>query len=83
VGQKIGMAIYRSFKLTAEDVGVPNTNIIGEDLSLVYGAEKRVNACTGEIVGVSSDKGAFEHNINAFNGCSGAVIFLIDRGQEG
>jgi hypothetical protein len=38
---------------------------------------------TGQIPNVSPGKEAFKHNINAFQGCAGAIIFLLDVDQEG
>lgn len=82
-GQKIGMAVYRNFTMTAEDVGMPIKSVKEELLKSIYGDEHQVNIYTGEITGVSPGKEAFQHNINTFRGCSGAVIFLLDLGQDG
>lgn len=54
-----------------------------DELRLIYGRENDVNVYTGQITHVSPDGTAFEHNINTFTGCSGSVVFLLDRDQEG
>ena len=81
VGQKIGMAVYRDFVVTAEDAGRPRNTLSVYDLRSIYGRENRVNVYTGQITHVSPDGKAFEHNVNTFAGCSGAVVFLLDEGQ--
>jgi hypothetical protein len=83
VGQKIGMAVYRNFEVTPEDAGMSPNSVTADELRQIFGREGRVNTYTGQIMNVSPDKTAFEHNINAFRGCSGAVIFLLDVDQEG
>ena len=83
LGQKIGMAVYRNFEVTPEDAGMPPNSITVDELRQIFGREGRVNIYTGQITNVSPGKEAFEHNINAFRGCSGAVIFLLDVDQEG
>ena len=83
LGQKIGMAVYRNFEVTPEDAGMSPNSITADELRQIFGREGRVNIYTGQITNVSPGKEAFEHNINAFRGCSGAVIFLLDVDQEG
>ena len=41
------------------------------------------NTCiyTGEITAIHTQKLSFEHSINTFCGCSGAIIFLLDTDQ--
>ena len=83
VGQKVGIAVFRSFELSADDTGMPSNSVTADELRQIFGREGRVNIYTGQITNVSPGKEAFEHNINAFRGCSGAVIFLLDVDQEG
>ena len=83
VGQKIGMAVYRNFEVTPEDAGMSPNSVTADELREIFGREGRVNIYTGQIMNVSPDNTAFEHNINSFRGCSGAVIFLLDVDQEG
>lgn len=82
VGQKIGMAVYRDFVVTAEDAGMPRNTLSSNYLRGIYGHENRVNIYTGQITHVSPNGKAFEHNINTFAGCSGAVVFLLDQDQD-
>lgn len=79
VGHKIGIAVYRTFDITHEDAGAP-INVRLED---VYGPKHQVCIYTGAVTEVSERSGTFCHSINTFEGCSGAVIFLLDKGQEG
>jgi hypothetical protein len=46
----------------------------------VYGDPFDVNIYIGEITHVGNKY--FEHNINTFPGCSGAIVFLVDRNQS-
>lgn len=82
-GQKIGIAVYRSFEIEANDAGLTQNSITTEELRQIFGSEGRVNIYTGQITNVSPGKEAFEHSINTFQGCSGAVIFLLDQNQQG
>ena len=82
-GQKIGMAIYRNFEVTPDDAGMSLATTTVEELRLIFGQENSVNIYTGQIVNVSQDQQTFEHNINSYRGCSGAVIFLLDHNQNG
>jgi len=82
VGQKIGIAVYRNFEIEAADAGLPENSITAEELRQIFGLVGRVNVYTGQITKVSPGGEAFEHSINTFRGCSGAVIFLLDQGQE-
>eukprot|EP00978_Attheya_sp_CCMP212_P007936 scaffold18449_cov49-Attheya_sp.AAC.4 len=49
-----------------------------------YGQKLQACIYTGEATEVSSAKNGqtFSHNINTFEGCSGAVVFLLDQNQE-
>lgn len=82
VGQKIGMAIYRTFEVMAADVGLPSNVLSPGELRLIFGQEDRTNVYTGQIMKIAPDKQVFEHNINSFGGCAGAVIFLLDLEQH-
>lgn len=83
VGQKVGMAVYRNFEVLPEDAGLLGSSISKEDLRNIYGHENRVNIYTGQITRVAPGGDAFEHNINTFRGCSGAIVFLLDIDQDG
>jgi hypothetical protein len=78
VGHKIGIAVYRTFDITHEDAGAP----ISVRLEDVYGPKHQVCIYTGEVTEVSEQSETFCHSINTFEGCSGAVIFLLDQDQE-
>jgi hypothetical protein len=83
VGQNIGIAVYRDFLVTAQDARRPRNTLSEDYLREKYGHENRVNIYTGNITHVSPDGKAFEHNINTFAGCSGAVVFLLAQDENG
>jgi hypothetical protein len=78
VGHKIGIAVYRTFDITHEDAKAPS-NLTLEDF---YGQKLQACIYTGEVTEISANGQSFSHNINTFEGCSGAVVFLLDRNQE-
>lgn len=47
-------------------------------MEAIYGSKGGVCIYTGEIRHISDNGVTFEHDINTFRGCSGAVIFLLD-----
>lgn len=81
-GQKIGMAVYRDFTITCKDAGMGPNSMTLDELEEIYGLYNQVNIYTGQIKSVSPDGRAFEHDINTFCGCSGAIVFLLDRDQD-
>jgi hypothetical protein len=79
VGHKIGIAVYRTFDITHEEAHAP----LGVNLLHVDGPKHQVCIYTGEGTEVSETRSeAFYHSINAIEGCSGAVIFLLDQGKD-
>ncbi|KAL3896270.1 MAG: hypothetical protein SGARI_007217 [Bacillariaceae sp.] len=78
VGDKIGIAVYRTFDITHKDAGAP----ISVRLEDVYGPKHQACIYTGEVTEISEHSETFCHSINTFEGCSGAVIFLLDQDQE-
>ena len=81
IGQKIGIAVFRDFAITCEDAGMRRNSVPLTELEAIYGLTDQVNIYTGEIKDISPDGRAFEHDINTFRGCSGAIVFLLDQGQ--
>jgi hypothetical protein len=77
-GHRIGVLVYRTFDITHEDAKAP----LNTDLVQVYG--QKVQACiyTGQVTEISANGRTFCHDINTFNGCSGAIIFQLDRNQS-
>jgi hypothetical protein len=51
------------------------------DLERYYGTDLESNIQTGTILAVSGDGSFFTHDINTYKGCSGAVVFLLDKNQ--
>lgn len=81
VGHEIGVAVFRDFVIKPEATGaVPD--MTDDQIKKAYGEMNTVNVYTGEITRISHDEFCFEHSINTFEGCSGAVVFLLDRHQD-
>jgi len=76
-GLKIGIAVYRTFEITAEDTSAA----AGVDVTKTFGKKNLVCVYTGEITQASRESVAFQHSINTFCGCSGAIVFLLDQNQ--
>ena len=82
VGQKIGIAVFSEHtptKVTASYNPDNPSNYSTETLREVFGEAKQNNIYTGKILLVG--KTHIEHDINSFTGCSGAIIFLLDKDQ--
>ena len=77
-GHRIGVLVYRTFDITHEDAKAP----LNTDLVQIYGQKFQVCIYTGQVTEISANGWTFCHNCNAFKGCSGAVIFLLDRNQS-
>lgn len=78
VGHKIGIAVYRTFDIDHVDAAAP----LSVDLGSVYGLKHQVCIYTGSVTEVSENGKTFCHSINTFEGCSGAVTFLLDEDQD-
>jgi hypothetical protein len=76
-GHRIGVLVYRTFDITHEDAKAP----LNTDLVQVYGEKFQVCIYAGKVTEISANGRTFCHNINTFKGCSGAIIFLLDRNQ--
>ncbi|CAB9522226.1 expressed unknown protein [Seminavis robusta] len=73
------MAVFRTFDIEPEDaVAPPETEMVE-----VYGTKNMTCIYTGEITEVHARGLSFEHSINTFCRCSGAVIFLLEEYQGG
>jgi len=77
-GHRIGVLVYRTFDITHDDAKAPRYT----DLLEVYGQKFQVCIYTGQVTELSANGRTFCHNINTFGGCSGAIIFLLDRNQS-
>jgi len=84
-GQKVGMAVVveEGFKPTKKKtiVGAFETEVeLSEaEIEKIYGKPGMVNIYTGEITYVGPQH--IEYTINAFTGCAGAIVFLLDVDQ--
>lgn len=81
VGQKIAILVFRDFDIAPEDTGI--ATIAPEKILEIFGKKGEVNIHTGEIKRVVEDGLCFKHDINAFEGCSGSIMFLLDQQPDG
>jgi hypothetical protein len=78
VGQKVGIAVYSVTGATQKTASAP-AHVTDEMLREVFGEARQTNIYTGEIKHVGTHH--LEYDVNSFNGCSGAVVFLLDKKQ--
>jgi hypothetical protein len=81
-GHKIGIVVHRFWDICREDAlfnGSENDWL--EKRKERFGEKGKPCVYTGQIIRVSDDGKTFEHNINTFKGCAGAIVFLLDRNQ--
>ena len=78
VGHKIGIAVFRTHEITHADADVARNSI---DLETIYGPVRQACIYTGNVTEMSANGKTFGHNINTFEGCSGAIVFLLDLNQ--
>ena len=83
VGQRVGIAVFNTVQPTAKSAS-PHPNVplplTPDQLKEIYGEalEKKVYAGTITFVGEHH----VEYDINAFEGCAGAIVFLLDVDQH-
>jgi len=83
-GQKIAVAILfnaasKPNQRTVAGAGENSKKISEQKLVDVYGLPNVVNIYTGKITHVGEQH--IEYDVNAFTGCSGAIVFLLDKDQ--
>jgi hypothetical protein len=84
IGQKVGIAIMftsesKPTSKTVAGVGEHSVRSNDTELEAIYGLPDVVNIYTGRITHIGSEH--IEYDINAFTGCSGASVFLLDQDQ--
>ena len=77
VGHAVAIVVNRSFDIANADAGVPPSFRV--NLVDIYGPKGNPCIYTGSVTEVSTNDKTFCHDINTFAGCSGAVVFLLDR----
>jgi hypothetical protein len=78
LGQCVGIAVCSEVGATPQSAEAPagtEEALIG----MIYGAADRVNIYAGRITFVGERH--IEYDFNTFGGCSGAVVFLTDKGH--
>jgi hypothetical protein len=76
-GHMIGMAVLREYNINHEDAGAPSSL----DLTSRYGSINQPCIYTVKVTEISENGKTFCHDINTFEGCSGAIVFLLDKDQ--
>ena len=81
-GQKIGICVWRSKDRISDEVEGTTGKLSEEEEKKFYGPARVPVILTGEVKAVYGDRRqVFAHNINTYAGCSGAIIFLLDKDQ--
>lgn len=75
VGLKIGIAVCRDFSVAPDKAG---KSVTQAQFDTAFGTEQ-LAIYTGEIIAL--EEHFFRHSINTYQGCSGAITFLLE-GQE-
>lgn len=75
------MTIYTEKEATVENSKAYKKSIPENSLHALYGYAENYNVYSGEIL--HSGDSHVEHNINCFQGCSGAIIFLLEGNHAG
>jgi hypothetical protein len=83
-GVKVGIAVLftpeaKPTRKSIAGVGVSEVDMKEKKIAKVYGHPNVVNIYTGKIKYVGTNH--IEYDFNSFTGCSGAVVFLLDRDQ--
>ena len=77
VGHKIGIAVFRTFQIAHDDAEAPRSMAMEQ----FYGTVGQPCIYTGTVTEISANGKTFGHNINTYTGCSGAIVFLLDKDQ--
>ncbi|CAB9506960.1 expressed unknown protein [Seminavis robusta] len=78
--QRVGIAVFTTVLPTAKSASPDPDNplkLTPVELSKIYGNAFEANIYTGKITFV----GKHEYDLNSFSGCSGAIVFLLDKNQ--
>ena len=81
-GLKVGIAVMfpkdaEPTQYTIAGAFEDRVDITDVEIKRIYGTHSQINIYTGEILYVGEDH--IEYNINSFTGCSGAIVFLLDK----
>ena len=78
-GHDITMLVHCLHGIDNKDAKAPTSM----DLMARYGPKQQACIHVGEVTEISADGKIFgHHDINTVEGCSGAVVFLLDEGQH-
>ncbi|CAB9529189.1 expressed unknown protein [Seminavis robusta] len=82
-GQKIGICVWRNEDRITNDVEGSAGQLSEAEQRKFYGPARVAVIQTGVVTAVyGSNREVFAHNINTYEGCSGAIIFLLDKDQS-
>ena len=76
------MSVFTEKEATMENSKAYRKNIaVSDSLHAFFGYAENYNVYTGKIL--HADEHCIEHDINCFEGCSGAVLFLLEDEYAG
>ena len=83
VGQKVGVAVWSDIGANPENLSAGDEGLSQAEISEIFGPPNRLAIYCGSIVLVDDgDDGAtIEHDVNTYQNCSGAILFLLDKDQ--
>mmetsp|Transcript_14219 Transcript_14219/g.39425 ORF Transcript_14219/g.39425 Transcript_14219/m.39425 type:complete len:291 (+) Transcript_14219:111-983(+) len=80
-GTKVAMAVFAKHAATEDSSRMPPDVAATVTPTQVYGAADEINIYTGKIT--RRHERHFEHDMNSYRGCSGAIIFLLEGPHAG
>ena len=75
VGTKVAMAVFAKQAANKDSAKMSQVSDTVSPAQ-VYGGADEINIYTGTITGIGQRH--FEHNMNSYRGCSGAIVFLLE-----
>mmetsp|Transcript_22270 Transcript_22270/g.26770 ORF Transcript_22270/g.26770 Transcript_22270/m.26770 type:complete len:440 (-) Transcript_22270:793-2112(-) len=80
-GQRVGIAVFSTVGPSNKSISDTKTTyaFTAAELEALYGRTHRVNIYTGIITRVGLHH--IEYSMNSFKGCSGSIVFLLDKNQ--
>jgi hypothetical protein len=83
-GQGVGIAVYfdEAAAPTNKAISPDPSNLLkktNQEIQDIYGKPFQTNVYTGKITFADSGQQHIEYTFNSFTGCSGAIVFLLDK----
>lgn len=81
-GLKLGMVIYATDGPNYENEKIANNKYTEKEIRNSLGGPKEEMIFTGKITRADIDKEHIEHDVNAFGGCSGGHLIVLEKDHE-